>query len=128
MKYPKYISIFAGLVGVMMISMWIFFIITGQVPEFEAKKAEISLHLTAEFTTALLLVTASALTLMQKDSGVRLMPFSLGMLLYTLIVSPGYYVASKEYAFAVMFFVLVMMTVIAYVKHFSWHRNHNGFS
>ena len=51
--------IFAMAVGFGMVAMWLFFIFSGNVPEFQTKPWEIGLHLAAEFATAILLVVSS---------------------------------------------------------------------
>ena len=63
MSYPKSSSVYALAVGVMMVAMWIFFIASGQVPELEHRPVEIMFHLTVEFTTAAVLITAGAASL-----------------------------------------------------------------
>lgn len=112
MKRLKPCSIYAIVVGVMMLAMWLFFLIAGMVPEFETKTAEILLHLTAEFLTAISLITAGFVVLKGIKGWKWMYPFSMGMLMYTLIVSPGYYLQSGEYAFVAMFAVLVVMTAL----------------
>lgn len=112
MKYSKASSIFALIVGMMMLFMWVFFIVAGLVPEFETRPAEIILHLIAELTTAAVLITAGLITLKGFACGKWLYPFSIGMLMYTLIVSPGYYLQSGDYTFVAMFAVLFILSIM----------------
>jgi hypothetical protein len=42
-----------------------------------------------------------------------LAPFALGMLLYTVIVSPGYYAQLGNYPMVIMFSILTIATVAA---------------
>jgi phosphatidylglycerophosphate synthase len=111
----KAVSVYALVVGIGMICMWLFFIAAGNVGEFETKPAEIVFHLVAEFSTALLLITAAALDLGRKAVGRSLLLTGFGMLLYTVIVSPGYYFQRGEVPFVVMFFVLIVLTFCAVV-------------
>jgi len=97
--------------------MWLFFIIAGLVPEFETKPAEIILHLVAEFTTAFVLIASGIVTLRGLYSGKWLYPFSIGMLMYTLIVSPGYYLQSGDYPFVIMFGVLLILSAVFMYIH-----------
>jgi hypothetical protein len=62
-KGSKFASIYAVAVAVLMIGMWISFIVSGQVPEFQRKAAEILLHIADELFTALLLVLSGILVL-----------------------------------------------------------------
>ncbi len=108
-------SIYAICVGLLMGVMWSFFLAVGEVPELQTRPAEIGLHLAAEFGTALLLVVSGLLSLRASSLGVRLQLVGFGMLLYTLIVSPGYYMQRSEIIFTVMFGVLLVMTLGALV-------------
>lgn len=117
MGYPKSSSIYSLIVGIMMLCMWLFFIITGMVPEFDTKPTEIILHLFAELTTAVALIISGIVTLKGLPSGKWLFPFSIGMLMYTLIVSPGYYVQSGDYLFVVMFGLLIILSIVFLFKH-----------
>ena len=109
----KAVSVYSLVVGIGMLCMWLFFIAAGSVAEFETKPAEITFHLIAEFGAALMLVIAAILSLGKKPAGKPLLLAALGMLLYTVIVSPGYYVQRGEIPFAVMFFVLAVLTAVA---------------
>ena len=120
MKVFKLCSIYAIAIGVLMLGMWLFFLIAGMVPEFENRPAEILMHLTAEFLTAASLITAGIILLRGLKGWKWLYPFSMGMLMYTLIVSPGYYLQSGDYVFVAMFAVFVVLTALflgMYLKH-----------
>ncbi len=109
----KAVSVYALIVGIGMLCMWSFFIVSGNLGEFETKPAEITFHLIAEFGTAVMLISAAALSLGRKPLGKPLMLAALGMLLYTVIVSPGYYFGRGEMPFVIMFFVLILLTAAA---------------
>lgn len=117
MSYSKSSSIYSFIVGIMMLCMWLFFIFAGMVPEFDTRPAEIILHLAAEFTTAISLIVSGIVTLKGLPSGKWIYPFSIGMLIYTLIVSPGYYIQSGDYIFVAMFGALIILSFIFLVKH-----------
>ena len=99
-------------VGAMMILMWAFFFFAGQIPELETNPIEILLHLAAEGTTALILLFSGWALWTKKNHGIRMSLFGLGMLAYTLIVSPGYYLAQGVLAGGIMFFVLLAVTCL----------------
>ena len=109
----KAVYVYALVVGLGMLCMWLFFIFSGNVPEFEIRPAEIVYHLTAEFATAALLIAAAVISLKKLPAGRPLLLSGLGMLLYTVIVSPGYYAQRGEVAFVVMFSVLTVLTIAA---------------
>lgn len=117
MIFIKSVSIYALVVGVLMMGMWVFFIVAGLVPEFDERPAEIVLHLTAEFATSGMLIVGAIMMLKKRTAGAVLMLWALGMLVYTLIVSPGYYVQQGDAAFVVMFGILLVVTICLLVLH-----------
>jgi len=105
-------AIYCLVVGISMIGMWTFFIVSGSVPELEDRPAEITLHLVAEFSTALCLLMAGSGLLRRKDWGTPVYLLASGLLTYTLIVSPGYYITHEEPALVVMFAVFLALDLI----------------
>jgi hypothetical protein len=109
----EFASIYGIAVGALMIVMWVFFLVSGQVPELQTRRAEILLHIVGELSTALLLVISGALVL----RGIRWCNLTLlvafGMGFYTMIVSPGYYIQSGEPVFVVMFALLLVLGIVA---------------
>ena len=84
--------------------------VTGNIPELATKPWEIGLHLAAEATTAVLLIAAGYGLLTKRTWSFWMFLFSMGMLVYTLIVSPGYFPQRGEIGFAVIFFALIILT------------------
>lgn len=112
MNIRKITAVYSIFIGIIMMGMWTFFIAAGMVLEFGTNPAAISLHLAAEFLTAVLLVIGGLGLIMEKKWGFNLNLAALGMLLYTVIVSPGYYAKPGGEVFLGMFGVLIAMTVI----------------
>ena len=83
----------------------------GRCRDLEVAPIEIGLHLTAEFVTAALLVAGGIVVLTGGRTVV--LTIALGMLLYTVIQSPGYFLARREWAPVVMFALLGVATVVA---------------
>ena len=103
---------YAVLVGVALVSMWAILIGTEQVPEIETEPIRISFHLAGEFLTAAALIAGGVGLILSRRWGFNLYLVSMGMLLYTIVVSPGYYGQEGEYAFVAMFLVLTAITVL----------------
>jgi hypothetical protein len=114
-KGSKFASIYAVAVGGLMIIMWSFFIVCGQVPELQTKPAEILLHIIAELLTALLLVVSGVLVLRAIQWANLTLLIAFGMLFYTMIVSPGYYIQDGSAAFVAMFALLLAAGLFAAV-------------
>jgi hypothetical protein len=79
----------------------------------DRSRGEIVLHLTAELATAALLATGGIVLGRGGERWLALV--GLGMLLYTVIQSPGYFLARHELAPVVMFAVLALLTIAAIV-------------
>ena len=107
---------FSIIVGLMIIGMWFFLLLTDQVPERQGvKRSGITLHLGAEFATAALLIISGAGLLFSNWWAFTLAPVSLGMLLYTIIASAGKYADDKNYPIVGMFIAIGILTVVAII-------------
>ena len=95
-----------------MIFMWLVFIATNQVPEINTAPIKISYHLIAEFLTAILLLIGGFGLLTKRVWGFHLYLISMGMLLYTVIVSAGYYANLGDLMMVGMFTILQLLTII----------------
>jgi hypothetical protein len=102
---------FAIAVGVLMSGWWTLDIRSGALRRPDRQPIEIGLHLAAELVTAALLVAGGIVTL--TSGGTVVLTIALGMLLYTVIQSPGYFLARRERAPVVMFAILGVATVVA---------------
>ena len=111
-------AIYAIVVGLLMFGQWAMFLATGNVPELETEPVRIAFHLAGEFTTAGLLVAGGFGLLTLRKWGYHVFLLALGMLLYTIIVSPGYFGQLGQWVFVLMFAVRVVLTgvfaVLAY--------------
>ena len=120
MNFKTLIPIYSFVIGIAMIGMWTMFLLTGQVPELQTEPARIIMHLAAEFLTAFVLIIGGYALLTKKEWGIRFHQFSLGMLMYTLIVSPGYYLQLGDMTmvgmFATMFILTLVILVMTYLK------------
>jgi hypothetical protein len=105
------IPVYSITMGVAMIAMWSFFWVTGAIPDMLTKPWEITMHLTAEFTTAALLIISGTGLLLGALWAQRVNVFASGMLVYTLIQSPGYYLQRNALIFVAMLAVCFVLTV-----------------
>lgn len=112
MKIRTWAALYSLVVGVSMIGMWTMFYFSGGIPELKTKPVEITLHLAAELSTAVLLIIGSWGLIKRRPWGIQAHSLSLGMLLYTLIASPGYYLAKGELPFVFLFAVLAALAVV----------------
>jgi hypothetical protein len=109
-------AVFAILVGLGMIGLWVMLLVAGQVPELANEPARISLHLAAEFSTALVLLVSGYLLLARRAIAERFFLVGLGMLLYTVIQSSGYYIQLGQLEFVGMFAVLAVVSMLFVIE------------
>lgn len=99
-----------------MILLWVVLVGTGQIPELSSAPVEIGSHLVAEVVTALALVVAGVGLFRDWQWSRRLYPVALGMLLYTVINSAGYYADLGETGMVGMFTLLTVATSLLILK------------
>lgn len=111
---------YACIIGLLMIVMWTSLLVTNQVSELSTAPLRIMYHLFAEFFTAVLLLFGGYGLLRSKQWGFQLWLIANGMLLYTVIVSAGYYADLTDMAMVGMFSILqittLLMLIISFLK------------
>ncbi len=127
MKLGRIAAIYSIVIGLSMLGMWAVFVATGQVPELATEPIRISLHILGEIATALALIAGGYGIWARKKWGLQAYMLSMGMLLYTLIVSPGYYAQKGDIVMTGMFgtfFVLaILFTALSFVKPGDYQGN-----
>ncbi|MEA3334740.1 MAG: hypothetical protein U9R25_02450 [Chloroflexota bacterium] len=108
-------AVFALIVGISMIGMWSFLLLTKQVPELETEPLHIRFHIAAEFVTAIALVAGGVGLLTGQSWSQWLYLVAIGMLFYTVIVSPGYYAEKDEWPIVAMFAVILVLALASLV-------------
>lgn len=104
----KFSSWYGIIVGGSIILQWIFFLVTGAVPELQTTPWAFGFHISAELLLALALITGGITTLRSNSSGNKILLVALGMAIYSEINSPGYFAQLGQWAFVVMFAVLLI--------------------
>lgn len=95
-----------------MAGLWAMLLSTGQVPELVTSPFSIAFHLAAESLTALALIAGGVMLYRRHRLGEKAYLVSVGMLVYTVINSSGYYAQSGDWSFVAMFGVLFVLAVI----------------
>ena len=108
MKYPAWYGL--G-VGMLMIAQWAFSIVSGGVPEFQTAPWEIAFHLAAEMSTALVLIIGGIAALKSATWSRPFLLLGLGMVIYSEIVSPGYFAQLDQWALVGVFALLLLGAV-----------------
>jgi hypothetical protein len=109
----RFVGWFSFIVGVMMFAQWAFFLLTGQVPELQTEPYRIWFHLAAEAAAALALIVSGVGLLRRLTWARPVMLVALGMLIYTVIQSPGYFAQQGVWALVGMFAVLLVLALFS---------------
>jgi len=107
------IAYYCIVVGALMGIQWLFFLVTGNVPELETEPLAIGFHLVAELVTAVALILAGIGLLRRASRALPVTLLALGMLLYTVINSAGYFAEQGVWVVVGMFGVLLILTLLA---------------
>jgi hypothetical protein len=105
-------GVYAVAVGVLMIGQWVFLLATKQVHELKTEPARITFHLGAEFLTVVALIGGGLGVLTKGRWGRQVFPVAVGMLLYTLIASPGYFAQRHAWLLLFMLAVLFLLALV----------------
>lgn len=105
MKFPAWYGI---LVSSQMIVQWAVSILNGDVAEFRSAPWEIAFHLAAEFSTALVLLVGGIALLKSKSWARQTLLVGLGMVMYSVIVSPGYFAQLGQWLPVAMFALVLL--------------------
>jgi hypothetical protein len=89
-----------------MIAQWTFSIAAGGVTEFRSAPWEIAFHVAAEFSTAIMLIVGGITALRSVPWSRTILLLGLGMVIYSEIVSPGYFAQRNQWPFVLMFALL----------------------
>lgn len=99
-----------------MIAQWAASIATASVPEFQTAPWAIGFHLAAEALTALGLIVAGVAVLKSWRWGAQALLVALGMVIYSEVVSPGYFAQQSQWALVAMFAVLLFGAAMSVMR------------
>lgn len=105
-------GIFSIIVGAGMIGQWSVSYATRQIPELTT---EIWFHIAGEMAAAALLIISGVGLLAHTFWAPKLFLVSTGMLIYTAIVSPGYFAQKGQWIWVPIFGVIITITVISII-------------
>ena len=100
-------------VGLLMLGQWAFFLLAGQVPELTTAPWSIGFHLAAEAATAGALILAGVALLRGRVWGRLVYLPALGMLIYSVIASAGYFAQSGAWPLVAIFGLLLTLALVS---------------
>jgi len=109
----RFAGVFGIVVGIAMIGQWVYSLAVGRVPELVQAPLAIGFHLAAEMLTALALLASGAALLKKLAWGRPLFLVAGGMVLYSIIASPGYFAQKGAWPMVVVFGVLFVAALAA---------------
>jgi len=115
------VGIYAVLIGLLIIGLWISLLSAQQVPELKPASYAprlITYHIVAELLTASVLIISGVGLLLGSYWANMLSAVSLGMLLYSVINSPGKYAQENNLPMVVIFTIITILTVVAIITLF----------
>ena len=72
-------------------------------------------HWLAEYSTAILLIVAGIGVLLETGWGLSVYLIAIGMLIYSLINSPGFFAQQHKWSMVGMFFVLLILALASLI-------------
>ena len=113
-------AVFGIVVGAVMCIQWVVTILKKQVAGPESGmsgrgRVEMAYHWVAEFSTAVLLIIAGVGLTMKLSWGLTLFLVADGMLIYTVINSPGFFAQQKQWPMVIFFAVLLVLAVVCLI-------------
>lgn len=109
----KFAAFYGIAVGLLMVGQWAFFLLTGQTPEIKTEPIRLAFHLAAEGITALGLVASGLAVLRRAPWAASAYRVFAGMVLYSVIVSPGYFAQRGQWALVGLFAVLLVLALVS---------------
>jgi hypothetical protein len=108
-------AIYAIIVGVGMIGQWTMSYLNKQIPELKTEPYRIAFHLFGEMATAVILIVAGIAVLTSQPWALPVYILAMGMLFYTVIVSPGYFAQKGQWVWVVIFAIFLILAILSTV-------------
>jgi hypothetical protein len=108
-------GVYGIVVGLAMIGQWSISLARNQVPELRTEPIRIKFHIVAELITALASFVGGLGLLLDYSWGLNVYVVAIGMLLYTAIVSPGYFAQKGQWPMMGFFAVVIILALISLV-------------
>jgi len=113
-------GIYAIVIGIGIIILWTMLLRTQQVPELKTEPVAIKFHITAEMTMGLLSLVSGIFLLIGLLWAPYFFILAMGLVIYAVINSAGYYGQRKQWAFVIMFGIILIASVsLAILNMFS---------
>jgi len=112
----RFVAWYGIVVGTLMVVQWAFLLASGQVVELRSEPVRIAFHLAGELIAGVGLVVAGSALLRGLAWAKLLYLVAVGMVMYSEIVSPGYFAQKGQWGFVIMFAVLLAGAGVSVAK------------
>jgi len=110
MTFP---GLFSIILGVGMVGQWSLSYAAKQIPELTTEPIRIWFHIAGEMVTAISLILSGVGLLAHTTWAPELFLVSTGMLIYTAIVSPGYFAQKEQWIWVLIFGLIIAISVFS---------------
>jgi len=104
-------GIYAIVIGIGIIGLWTMLLLTKQVPELNTEPVVIAFHITAEIIMGIISLLSGIFLLIGLSWAPYFFILAMGLVIYAVINSAGYYGQKKQWAFVIMFGIILITSV-----------------
>ena len=104
-------GIYAIVIGIGIIGLWTMLLLTKQVPELNTEPVAITFHITAEIIMGILSLISGIFLLIDLSWAPYFFILAMGLVIYAVINSAGYYGQKKQWTFVIMFGIILVASV-----------------
>lgn len=104
-------GIYAIVIGIGIIGLWTMLLLTNQVPELRTEPIAIKFHITAELIMGILSLFSGIFLLIGFLWAPLIFILAMGLVIYAVINSAGYYGQKKQWSFVIMFGIILIASL-----------------
>lgn len=104
-------GIYAILIGIGIVGLWTMLYLTSQIPELKKEPVAIVFHITAEIIMGILSLLSGIFLLIGLSWAPTFFILAMGLIIYAVINSAGYYGQKKQWSFVIMFGIILVASV-----------------
>jgi len=101
-------GIYAIVIGLGIIGLWLMLYLTNQIPELKTEPVAIKFHITAEMIMGILSLLSGIFLLVGLSWAPYFFILAMGLVIYAVINSAGYYGQKKQWSFVIMFGIILI--------------------
>ncbi len=104
-------GIYAIILGIGIIGLWLMLALTKQIPELKSEPIAIKFHITAEMTMGILSILSGIFLLIGLSWAPYFFILAMGLVIYAVINSAGYYGQRNQWTFVIMFGIILAASI-----------------